>query len=147
MTVEALPHRRNASLRPADMIGSLLHKANQKHDAKWAAGQVTPRQARVLMAVAEDEGCSQTDLVDRTGVDRSTLADIVRRLNKRKMVKRRRTEKDARMYSVTLTDEGRKLTQEMAKKSHAIGEEFLSPLSANAQSALINALQVVVDAP
>jgi DNA-binding MarR family transcriptional regulator len=46
-------------------------------------GDLTPRQLAVLVTVANNEGLSQTGLVDRTGIDRSTLADIVRRLQPR----------------------------------------------------------------
>ncbi|MCK9911289.1 MarR family transcriptional regulator, partial [Microbacteriaceae bacterium K1510] len=71
-----------------------------------AHGDLTPRQYAVLVAVAQNEGVSQTLLVEKTGVDRSTLADIVRRMLKKGLLQRRRTKEDARAYSVKLTDEG-----------------------------------------
>jgi hypothetical protein len=36
---------------------------------------LTPRQFVVLTVIAENEGCSQTDIVDATGIDRSTIAE------------------------------------------------------------------------
>ena len=59
-------------------------------------GDLTPRQLAVLVTVAQNEGLSQTGLVDRTGIDRSTLADIVRRMQRKGLLQRRRTKEDAR---------------------------------------------------
>lgn len=70
---------------------------------------LTPRQFAVLATVAQAEGLSQTDLVARTGIDRSTLADIVGRMLKKGFLYRRRTKDDARAYAVRLTEEGRRI--------------------------------------
>lgn len=62
----------------------LLHRTHQAVGQLFVTGMqtndLTPRQLAVLVAVAENEGLSQTDLVERTGIDRSTLADVVKRL-------------------------------------------------------------------
>ena len=88
----------------------LLHRAGQcaqdLFQAEAAAIDLTPRQFAVLVAVAEHQGLKQTDLVDRTGIDRSTMADLVRRMLKKGLLQRRRTKHDARAYSVKLTDRG-----------------------------------------
>src|SRR4029434_1329083 len=73
----------------------LLHRAGQCagdiFHAEMKDGDLTPRQLAVLVTVAQNEGLSQTGLVDRTGIDRSTLADIVRRLQRKGLLQRRRT--------------------------------------------------------
>ncbi|MEZ5853842.1 MAG: helix-turn-helix domain-containing protein [Hyphomicrobiaceae bacterium] len=64
----------------------LLHRAGQKAAevfAVKAGGKLTPRQYAVMAAIAGTSRASQTDLVMITGVDRSTLADIVKRLVQR----------------------------------------------------------------
>ena len=49
--------------------------------AELKGGGLTPRQlVVVLITVADNAGLSQTGIVQRTGVDRATLPDIVRRL-------------------------------------------------------------------
>lgn len=50
---------------------------------------------------------SQTDLVNTTNIDRSTLAEIVRRLEQRGHVVRQRRADDARAYALNLTSSGR----------------------------------------
>ena len=61
----------------------------------------------ILKAIAANEGASQTAIVDLTGVDRSTLADVVKRLLQRRLLARKRSKADARAYQLTLTDDGR----------------------------------------
>jgi DNA-binding MarR family transcriptional regulator len=89
----------------------LLHRASQAVEEVFAASvnveNLTPRQLAVLVTISQAEGLSQTGIVDRTGIDRSTLADIVRRLQKKGLLQRRRTKEDARAYAVKLTEEVR----------------------------------------
>jgi len=70
----------------------LIHRAGQRatdiFQAEARDSGLTPRQFAVLMTIAEEEGLTQTDLVDRTGIDRSTLADIVARLLARGLIQR-----------------------------------------------------------
>lgn len=89
----------------------LLHRAGQCADELFAsqigAMDITPRQFAVLKALASNEDPSQSLLVEKTGIDRSTMADIIRRLVGKSFVQRRRTRRDARMYAVRLTEKGR----------------------------------------
>jgi DNA-binding MarR family transcriptional regulator len=85
----------------------LLHRAGQLADDLFsrAVGDlgITARQYVVLSVVDGLEDPSQTTLCQNTGIDRSTLADIVRRLVGRGLLRRRRTRSDARMYAVRIT--------------------------------------------
>lgn len=87
-----------------------LHRAGQCagdiFQAEMGGDDLTPRQYAVLLTVSQHEGLSQTHLVEKTGIDRSTLADIVRRMLKKGLLSRRRTKEDARAYAVKLTEEG-----------------------------------------
>lgn len=105
------------ALKPssAEMSASLslaIHQTQQALDAAISKelGElgITPRQIIVLRAIEQANGGSQTLLVELTGIDRSTLADMMRRLLKNGLVARRRTKEDARAYSVTLTANGQK---------------------------------------
>jgi DNA-binding MarR family transcriptional regulator len=42
-------------------------------------GGLTPRQLAVLVTVAQHRGVNQTGPVDRTGIDRTTVGEMVRR--------------------------------------------------------------------
>ena len=126
----------------------LLHRASQTVElvfAMWApTSDLTPRQFAVLLAIEEREGLSQTDLVERTGIDRSTTADIVRRLKGKGLVQRRRTKEDARAYAVKLTDEGRRVLRAVLPLADKVDRRVLDALPAERREAFLMALASIV---
>jgi DNA-binding MarR family transcriptional regulator len=69
---------------------------------------LTPRQFAVLQAVEENDGISQTALSLRTGIDRSTLAELAARLIAQGYLQRRRTRDDGRTNALRITAAGRR---------------------------------------
>lgn len=69
---------------------------------------VTLRQTVLMAAIAEAEGASQSDLVRITGVDRSTLAEMMARMESRGLIVRAAAADDGRAKSVRLTAMGRR---------------------------------------
>jgi MarR family transcriptional regulator, temperature-dependent positive regulator of motility len=128
----------------------LLHRASQCADSLFQAGasntDLTPRQLMVLEAVATLEGGNQTELVRYTGIDRSTLSDVVRRLQRKHLLKRRRTTDDTRAYTVAITDTGRQVLRTIEPVAKRADEQLLAALSRKQREQLINALQSIVEA-
>ncbi len=109
-------------------------------------GDLTPRQYAVLVAVSQNEGVSQTQLVDKTGVDRSTLADIVRRMLKKGLLQRRRTKEDARAYAVKLTDEGWKVLKAADPLAKKVDDKILGVLPGQQRERFLQDLNLIVKA-
>jgi DNA-binding MarR family transcriptional regulator len=107
-------------------------------------GELTPRQFAVLYTVANNEGLSQTGLVERTGIDRSTLADIVRRMQRKGLLQRRRTKEDARAYAVKLTEEGRRVLRAADPAARRVDQRILEGLSGKQREQFVNELQSIV---
>lgn len=128
----------------------LLHRAGQcagdLFTEEVIEGGLTPRQYAVLVAVSLDEGLSQTDVVERTGIDRSTLADIVRRMLKKGLVSRRRTRNDARVYSVKLTDAGRDALRAAQPAANHADERLLAALEPAKRDEFMESLNTIVRA-
>ena len=127
----------------------LLHRAGQIADElftlKIGASELTPRQFEVLRAVSLAEEPSQTVLVEMTGIDRSTLADIVRRLVDRGLVIRKRTRHDARMYALRLSDKGEAAIRAAQPAVEQTDETLLSPLAQREREAFLKGLERVVE--
>ena len=128
----------------------LLHRAGQCAGDVFAAEigetDLTPRQYAVLHTVSQNEGLSQTDLVQHTGVDRSTLADIVRRMLKKGLLQRRRTKEDARAYAVKLTEEGRRQLKLANPVSRRVDDRILDSLPSKQRDQFLEDLGAIVTA-
>jgi DNA-binding MarR family transcriptional regulator len=92
-------------------VTHLLHRALQLaldyHADAAGAASLTQRQFTVLAAAASADGMTQNDLVRATGIDRSTLADLVARMLAKGLLLRERSANDARANTVRLSDAGR----------------------------------------
>jgi DNA-binding MarR family transcriptional regulator len=128
----------------------LLHRAGQCaadiFQGEMAEGDLTPRQYAVLVSVSQNEGLSQTQLVERTGVDRSTLADIVRRMLKKGLLQRRRTKDDARAYSVKLTEEGWRVLKAADPLAKRVDDKILAALPGQQRERFVQDLHMIVTA-
>lgn len=126
----------------------LLHRAGQCagdiFQIEMGGGDLTPRQYAVLLTVSLNEGLSQTNLVDRTGIDRSTLADIVRRMLKKGLLQRRRTREDARAYAVKLTEEGWRVLRTADPVAKRVDEKILAALTVPQRDRFLQDLNTIV---
>ena len=130
--------------------GHLLRRAQQYADDLYknhvGKDGPTARQFTVLHTVSQEEGLSQTDLVRKTGIDRSTLADMIARLTKKGYLARSRTKDDARANSVKLTAQGRKVLNGASNKVMKAEEEALSMLPKTQQASFMKNLKAYADA-
>jgi DNA-binding MarR family transcriptional regulator len=127
----------------------LLHRASQAVElvfAAWTRAKLTPRQLALLMTIDKCEGLNQTELMERTGIDRSTLSDVVRRLRRKGLIQRRRSRNDARAICATLTDEGRRLLETVMPVGAGVDRSVLGALPSNRRKPFIDALASIVAA-
>jgi DNA-binding MarR family transcriptional regulator len=124
--------------------GHLLRRAQQyAHDLyakEVGASGPTPRQFEVLHTVAQNEGLSQTDLVRATGIDRSTLADMIARMIKKGHLSRHRTKADARANAVSITQSGKRMLASATAAVNRAEAGTIGVLPAAQRSSFIKAL-------
>lgn len=125
-------------------LSDLIHRAQQTLDAAFAghvASDMTLRQVAVLADISQYPGSNQTEICARTKIDRSTLADIVRRVADAGYVSRRRTKEDARAYAIEITPAGSKALKD-ALSARAKAEALVEArLSASTHKALLRGLE------
>ena len=128
--------------------GHLLHRAQQRAEEVFAASlgddNVTLRQFAVLAAVSEKAGRTQTELVRITGIDRSTLADMMDRLEKKGLVAREKSDTDKRAKIVRLTGKGRARLTEATPHALAADAAILAALPKNKRRAFLGTLEGLV---
>jgi DNA-binding MarR family transcriptional regulator len=129
-----------------DLIHRARYAIGLALDQKLADLNLTSRQLLVLAAVSTKEGASQTHLVNATGIDRSTMADLVRRLIKKDLLQRVRAVEDRRAYSVSLTNKGRlDLSNALQIASSFERGFFVAHLDVEARAFLLHLRRVVDD--
>ncbi|WP_300378168.1 MarR family transcriptional regulator [Henriciella sp.] len=125
----------------------LLHRAQQAA-VNLSAGALTEqgltlRQFAVLAALAKADGQSQSSLVERTGIDRSTLADMVGRMETAGYIKRVESTEDRRAKAVSLLAKGRHSYEAAAPAVEAADKEVLSLIRANRRVGFLASLAAI----
>jgi len=127
----------------------LLHRAHQRAADVTAqalrAYSLTSRQYEVLLALKSDSAVTQSDLVRRTGIDRSTLADMLTRMSKRGLTVSKRTETDQRANLVTITDKGIRALEAVEPKVADAEQRMLDSLPSEIREPFIDGLQLLAD--
>ena len=121
----------------------LLHRALQLaldfHSEAAGKSPITQRQFTVLAAAAGADGSTQNALVKATGIDRSTLADLVSRLLAKGLLQRERSATDGRANTVRLSSSGRAALDDAALAA-AADRRLLSVLSPKKRETLLKLL-------
>ena len=94
-----------------------------------------------METVLANEGASQTELVKTTGIDRSTLADLVNRLETQGYVRRQRSSTDARVNFVFLTDHGRGTVLKAKPVAMLVDEALVNTLPDQLRHPFLQALE------
>lgn len=129
--------------------GHLLRRAQQfaadVYQEAVGADGLTPRQFAVLYTVEAREGLSQTDLVRETGIDRSTLADMISRMLKKDLLQRKRTDGDQRANAVKITAAGRKALKAALPAVARAESAILDVIPASKRVEFIKTLTLIAD--
>ncbi len=116
----------------ADSPSHLMHRALQLaldiYAEEAGDGGPTQRQFAVMEAVSVKAGLTQTDLVRATGIDRSTLADLVARMTTKGLLTRERSSLDARAMAVRLSAEGQAMLDAARPKVEAADKRIMGLL-------------------
>lgn len=113
-----------------------------------AAGEeLTRPQFMVLTAVEQHEGISQTALVELTKIDRSTLAEMIRRMIADKgLLNRERLDTDARANAVRITGAGRKALRAGRAANERVEKNILNSLPAADRARFVKYLSILAAA-
>jgi DNA-binding MarR family transcriptional regulator len=126
---------------PSHLLHRALQLALDIYAEETGTGALTQRQFAVLSAVMAKEGCTQSELVRATGIDRSTLAELVARLIGKDLLARERSTLDARANTVRLTDAGRAAVQEAAPKVAQADNRILALMPGAKRDAFLKTLR------
>jgi DNA-binding MarR family transcriptional regulator len=132
------------SQSPSHLLRRCVQYANDLFSREPGASDLTKQQFTVLAAVERNEGMSQTELVTITGIDRSTLAEMIRRMIEKGLLDRERTETDQRANAVRIAATGKKALRSARMASERVERALLSGLAAADRTKFLKMLSTVV---
>jgi DNA-binding MarR family transcriptional regulator len=140
----------NGSFELAESPAHLMRLCQQYYGDLYAreTGErdLTKQQFTLLCALEHRDGVSQTTLVETTGIDRSTLAEMVRRMRERGLLSRERTEEDMRANAVAITQGGRKALKSARAAAERAERMFLEALPAPERPRFVKLLATIAAA-
>jgi DNA-binding MarR family transcriptional regulator len=148
------PRRAPAALRPRgaaaseiqvilDGIRFLVHRLRESsREAERRIG-LTGAQLFVLQRLRENDDLSINDLAARTYTHQSSVSVVVSRLVRRGLVRRRQTPGDARRWSLSLSEEGRRALTIAPEASQAAIIHALQRLPSGTRRAVAGAMRRV----
>lgn len=105
---------------------------------------ITPVQYSALIAVNNHPGMDQTALCNIIAFDRSTIGDVVTRLEKKKLIKRVNGPVDRRTKLLSITPLGRRLLVDIEPAVQATQRLILAPLKPAERHAFMQMLRRLV---
>ena len=140
----------NGSFDLSESPSYLLKRCTQFFGDLYAheigSSELTKQQFTLLAALEHNDGASQTALVEITGIDRSTLAEMVRRMLEKGLLGRERTEEDQRANSVVISAVGRKALKTARTASDRAEKAMLDSLPPAERQRFVKLLAQVASA-
>jgi len=125
---------------PSHLMHRALQLALDIYAEETGADGLTQRQFAVLEAVSRKSGLTQTDLVRATGIDRSTLADLVARMTTKGLLDRERSALDARAKAVRLSEAGQAALESARPRVEAADKRIMALLPKGKRDAFLDML-------
>lgn len=127
---------------PAQLVRRLSRQSSTLFQSKTrAAGyNITPVQYAALHALAERSGMDQSTLADLIISDRGTIGGVVERLESKGFIIRTTNEADRRAHSLELTQEGRELHDQLVPVVEEIEDLLIARLTEREQHTFLDLL-------
>lgn len=135
---------------PQRHVGYLIRRAQQRHVAAWtriASSEISSVQYTILVVLDARGEASQRELCDDADLDRSTIADLVKRMERKGLIARRRDPEDARRNTVTLTGAGRSERERLRPLVDQVQEALVASMSPQDRRALRAGLIALLQSP
>lgn len=130
--------------RPGHLIRRLQQIALALFTDQAREFGITPVQYAAIFAISNHPGMDQTALCHAIALDRSTIGDVVGRLEKKKLIKRLDDDADRRSKSLYVTPMGRRLIRDIEPAVAATQRLILAPLRSAERAAFMRMLKRLV---
>ena len=137
--------RESFSQLPGHLIRR-VHQVSTAYFAEECGGDLTAVQYAALVAIGAHPGIDATRLSEIIYFDRSTIGDVLDRMEGKDWIRRASTPTDRRIKLLELSPAGQSVLQQVEPGIRRIQERLLAPLTATEANTLIRLLGKMADA-
>ena len=131
--------------KPGHLIRRLQQIAVAIFMAETSGFEVTPVQYSALLAVRNHPGIDQTTLMQIIAFDRSTIGEVLGRLEAKHLVKRSVARSDRRARLLFITSSGRRLLSELTPRVNSVQKAIMAPLKPAERAYFMQIMKRLVD--
>jgi len=130
--------------RPGHLIRRCHQITTSIFYEECSALEITPMQFSILVVLNDKSGVDQTALGAFASLDKATVGEIVKRLEKKGLLSRTRHKADRRSFTVQLTKEGTELVNVMKPNLDRVHQRLMEPLDDDERLPFIRMLRKIV---
>jgi len=130
--------------KPGHLIRRLQQISLALFMDETTAFEITPVQYSALLAIDIHPGIDQTALCNIIAFDRSTIGEVVSRLERKTLIKRTTGANDRRTKLLYITPAGRKLIDDIEPAVQSTQKRILEPLTMSERTTLMRMLKKLV---
>jgi DNA-binding MarR family transcriptional regulator len=128
-------------------VTHLLRRAHSRGDDLFAeimcSGDLTPRQMALLVASYQNRGATVVELGAAIAVDRNTVAEMISRLVDTGLLRRERSDRDRRAWSIYITGAGVDVLRRVLPHNDRLMETVLEPLPLEYRPLFVKCLRLM----
>ena len=152
---QAQNHAHGSALGPGEHTslwlrpGFLIRRLHQIHRAVFMealGGDMTPVQYGLLSILIDRPGLDQFTVAEELGIDRANVADVLKRLESRKLLQRVVDSSNKRRKLCLATREGEKYVLKHRPQMQAVQDRLIEPLTPDERVTFNKLLHKLVDA-
>ena len=136
--------RESFSRLPGHLIRR-VHQASTAYFAEECGGELTAVQYAALVAIGSHPGIDATRLSEIVYFDRSTIGDVLDRIESKGWIRREYTSSDRRIKRLELSSLGQEVLQHVEPGIRRVQDRLLAPLTAAEAKTLVRLLGKMAD--
>ncbi|WP_413812455.1 MarR family winged helix-turn-helix transcriptional regulator [Streptomyces sp. OE57] len=129
-----------------EAAGHLVRRAQQRHTSLWSQefdGALTGPQYAVISAIGAECGLDQRAVGQRASLDKSSVGDIIARLEGQGWLRLAKDPSDGRRKTLRLTSLARTALPDITRRVLLVQERLLAPLPSATREEFVEALRLV----
>lgn len=123
-----------------------VHQVSTAYFTEECGGDLTAVQYAALIAIGSHTGIDATRLSQAIYFDRSTIGDVLDRIESKGWIIRQSAQNDRRIKSLALSPSGHEVLRQVAPAIRRVQERLLAPLTASEAKTIVRLLTKMADA-